>query len=233
MAKNQIITAYGALSAKCRELVKAQNHQQRRYLLAMIITTAVIAIDLTILAYYASNQHKHQTIMLGRAGVPSAIKPSAKAINDYQVAPNLPKYVVIPVIHVYARITKISTNPQNQIEAPGNIYDAGWYSSSSLPGQSGAMFIDGHVSSWTANGVFHDLKALKSGDSIQIIRGDNKSFTYIVSQLRTYPAASVDMPQVLNPIKPGNAGLNIMTCIGTVQNSQFTERLVVYSLLKP
>ncbi|MEI9913455.1 MAG: class F sortase [Candidatus Saccharibacteria bacterium] len=60
-------------------------------------------------------------------------------------------------------------------------------------GQAGAMFIYGHVSSWTADGIFFNLKKLVQGDKIVITRGDNKTYTYQVVSTKIYPYNNVDM----------------------------------------
>jgi LPXTG-site transpeptidase (sortase) family protein len=95
------------------------------------------------------------------------------------------------------------------------------------------MFIDGHVSSWTADGVFYNLKSLKPGDSIQVVRGDGKTFTYTVKLVQAYNANNVNMTQALTSIDPSKPGLNLMTCTGNVikGTSEFNQRLVVYSVL--
>lgn len=80
---------------------------------------------------------------------------------------------------------------------PNNIYDAGWYASSSRPGQAGAMFIYGHISSWTANGAFYNLKKLKVGNDIIVTRGDSRAYTYQVVGFKVYPYDAVDMNAVL------------------------------------
>lgn len=128
---------------------------------------------------------------------------------------------------------KLGLTSGGAIAVPDNIYDAGWYDKSSLPGQKGAMFIYGHVSSWTADGIFHDLKKLKAGDSVVITRGDNKKFTYRVISTKTYPYNKVDMNQVLSPIDGNETGLNLMTCTGQIikGTSEFNERLVVFTSL--
>jgi LPXTG-site transpeptidase (sortase) family protein len=120
-----------------------------------------------------------------------------------------------------------------QIAVPDNIYDTGWYDGSSKPGQPGAMFIYGHVSSWTADGVFYNLKKLKTGDQIIVTRGDNTTFTYQVSLTKIYPYNNVDMNTVLAPVNPAKPGLNLMSCTGQVikGTSEFNERLVVFTSL--
>jgi len=121
----------------------------------------------------------------------------------------------------------------NQVATPDNIYDTGWYNGSAKPGQSGAMFIYGHVSSWTADGVFFNLKRLKVGENITITRGDNTTYTYQVVSSKIYPYNNVNMQEVLSPINASKPGLNLMTCTGSLikGTSEFSERLVVFTSL--
>ncbi|HSX36820.1 MAG TPA: sortase [Patescibacteria group bacterium] len=167
-------------------------------------------------------------------GAPSAVKPSATAVANYTVAPDLPKYVSIPSIGVAtARVIQLGLSGNGQIATPDNIYDTGWYNGSAKPGKQGAMFIYGHVSSWQANGVFYNLKKLRPGDYVTITRGDNTTYTYQVVTSKTYPYNNVDMDEVLSPIDASTPGLNLMTCTGQVMagTSEFSERLVVFTKL--
>jgi LPXTG-site transpeptidase (sortase) family protein len=213
---------------------------KNKYLLVLLFAALLIVVDVTIIiqheiAIHKRNQFiKQQEDAIGTKNVPSSVKPSPKAIAAYNVPPTLPKYLIIPAINVKARVYKLYTNAQDQIEAPDNIYDTGWYTGSSLPGQPGAMFIDGHVSSWTADGVFYNLKKLKPGDIIQVQRGDNKVYTYVVNKLIDYGNTNVNMTQALSPINPNTSALNLMTCTGSVISgtSEFNQRLVVYSTLQ-
>ncbi len=117
------------------------------------------------------------------------------------------------------------------IGTPNNVYDTDWYNGSSLPGQPGAMLIDGHVSSWTTPGVFYSIKSLLAGDDIQLERGDGTMFTYKVVSTQIYQSSNVDMKAALNPITPGKPGLNLITCTGNVLagTNEFNERVVVFS----
>ena len=95
------------------------------------------------------------------------------------------------------------------------------------------MFIYGHISSWTAKGVFYNLSKLRPGDIITVASGDNRIYNYLVKQSKIYSAANVNMTAVLAPIQPGRAGLNLMTCAGPLikGTSDFSERLVVFASL--
>ena len=185
-------------------------------------------------SYQEQPRPPKQTIEVNVTLDPSSNKPTTKAIASYTVAPDLPKYISIPSISVTnARVIRLGYLANGQITTPDNIYDTGWYENSSKPGQKGAMFIFGHVSSWTANGVFYNLKNLTPGDKVIITRGDNVPFTYEVVKTKIYPYNEVDMQQVLSPINFNKPGLNLMTCTGQVikGTSEFNERLVVFTSL--
>ncbi|MDB5169818.1 MAG: Sortase family enzyme [Candidatus Saccharibacteria bacterium] len=165
---------------------------------------------------------------------PSSIRSSPDDISNYKVASSLPKFITIQSIGVTkTRIKHLGLADNNRIAEPDNLYDTAWYTGSSKPGEQGAMFIFGHVSSWEATGIFYNLKNLKPGDRITIQRGDDQLFLYEVSSTKTYPADQVDMNAVLAPVNPKVPGLNLMTCSGKVikGTNDFSERLVVFASL--
>jgi LPXTG-site transpeptidase (sortase) family protein len=162
---------------------------------------------------------------------PATIKPTVSAVASYNVAPDMPKYLMIPELNVNARIYSVGLTNSGAIGTPDNVYDTDWYDGSSLPGQPGAMLIDGHVSSWTTNGVFYGIKSLRAGDVLQVERGDGTVITYRVVASKVYSADNVDMTAALSPIVPGKPGLNLITCTGAVVagTNDFNERVVVFA----
>ena len=170
----------------------------------------------------------------GTSDVPSESKPAS--IASYQVAPTLPRYIRIPSIGVYARVKALGVNSKNELLAPSNIYDAGWYVNSSKPGDDndkGAMLIDGHVHGPTYPGVFYKLKNLKPGSEISIQRGDNHFFKYEVVKVQNYDADSLDMRIAMASIKPGEHGLNLITCGGKYTKANgYSQRTIVFAVQK-
>lgn len=165
---------------------------------------------------------------------PISDTPKPNDIVNYIVAPDAPKFIAVPAIDIkQARVKSLGVRKNNQIAAPDNIHDAGWYMASAKPGQKGAMFMYGHVSNWEAKGLLYDLKKLKKGDVITITRGDNQTFTYSVVASEVYAADKVPMERVLAPIDAALPGLNVMTCSGLLikGTDDFSERLVVYTTL--
>ena len=163
---------------------------------------------------------------------PVSDKPKPEEIAEYTVAPDLPKFISIPKLDITnARVFSLGLK-NGEIATPSNIHDAGWYKNSAKPGESGAMFMYGHRSSWESEGLFRNLSKLKSGDTFTITKGDNEVLTYKVVTSKTYKKDDVDMNEVLAPINESKSGLNLMTCVGEVieGTNDFTERLIVFAV---
>ena len=163
--------------------------------------------------------------------VPSTTKPTATAISQYVVAADLARYLKIPKLGVDARVLQVGVTSSGALGTPNNVYDTAWYTGSAKPGQPGATLIDGHVSSWTTNGVFYGLKTLVPGDTIQIVRGNGTVLNYQVVKTQVYPSNNVDMQAAITPITPGKSGLNLITCTGQVKpgTSEFNQRVIVFA----
>jgi sortase (surface protein transpeptidase) len=170
----------------------------------------------------------------GAAGAgtpPSTVRPSAASISNYAVGPNMPRYLNIPKYNVHARVLSLGILTSGALATPNNVYDTGWYNQSSLPGQPGAMLFDGHVSSWTTNGVFYHLKDLVGGDVVQVVRGDGTTFDYKVVKNHFFDHNDVDMKSSVLPVYADKPGLNLITCSGDVirGTNEFQKRVIVYA----
>ena len=202
---------------------------------ALVVFGLALGAAATILFVHDKQTELHLPAGVAASQVaPSTVKPTTQAVASYTVPADNPKYLSIPAIKITdTRIIQLGLTKTHQIAVPDNVYDTGWYDASAEPGQNGAMFIYGHVSSWTVDGVFYNLKKLAVGDKIRVTRGDNRVFTYQVVTTKIYPHDNVDMNSVLAPIDAKTPGLNLMTCTGKVikGTSEFSERLVVFTSL--
>jgi LPXTG-site transpeptidase (sortase) family protein len=182
-------------------------------------------------------RHQHNTNKTAEQAVrqdpnaPKTNKPTDQEFNNHQVPPDAPRYLFIPELSVRAMVKPLGLTAKNQIAAPTNVFDAGWYTGSAKPGQPGAMLIDGHVSSWTTHGIFYNLKKLRAGDQLKIQRGDGATFTYRVVKSQIYDVDHVDMQAAPSPVTSGRPGLNLITCDGSVikGTNEFNKRLVVFT----
>jgi len=225
----------------------AQKHKGKNRLQQVMIVLAICIVFaggyVSLLSFRANHLATVQAAKLtaeankaasnGSSPAPSSVKPTAKTLASYVVAPNLPRYIMIPKLGIDARVLSVGVNAQGALKTPDSIYDTAWYNESSEPGQQGAMLIDGHVSNWTAQGVFYGIKTLVAGDLIKIERGDGTIFTYGVVRDQVYSSGDVNMQSAITPVIAGQPGLNLITCAGDVipGTSQLNERIVVYATL--
>lgn len=155
----------------------------------------------------------------------------ANVLNKYRVAPNLPRALYIDKLNIAARILPMGINTDGSMQAPLGIYDAGWYSGSVRPGETGAMVLNGHSSGPTRQGLFGRLDTLQVGDEISLEKGDMVKLKYKVMLIETVPLAEVDMHKVSLPHGTAASGLNIYTCTGKwlPEKNTFDHRVIVYT----
>ena len=168
------------------------------------------------------------------SAAPSTDKPSATDIKSYAVAPNLPRYVDIAKLGVHARVMSMSVDRKNELQAPTNVHNAGWYNASAQPGQTGAMLVDGHSGIGNYKGIFHDIGTLATGDVITVTRGDGAKLDYQVVRTETVDASKVNMASLLVSAETARPGLNLITCAGDQlpRTYQLAQRTIVYTVMR-
>jgi len=152
------------------------------------------------------------------------------ALTNYKVAADTPRALYISKIGVAARVLPMSVNKDNSIQAPINIFDAGWYTGSVKPGDKGATLIDGH-STTDGRALFGKLDTLAKGDQIQLEKGDGTKLTYKVVFIETVDKDAVDMKKLLQPYGGAERALNLITCSGAWNDAENTlaKRTMVYT----
>ena len=173
-------------------------------------------------------------------------EPTATEVAEYKVAADRPRYLSISAIGVTnARVIAVGINSKQELSTPSNIFDVGWYDSSSKPGQGGTILIDGHNGGPHVYGVFKRLPLLCAkddtstrsietgetkactggeGDKIVIERGDGTFFTYEVIENVTVALSDSDkyMNTALSSPVAGVESLSLITCTGEWSQSQKT-----------
>jgi LPXTG-site transpeptidase (sortase) family protein len=156
--------------------------------------------------------------------------PKGDPLKNYVVAPDLPRAIYIDKLGVQAKVIRVGVTDTNAMAVPKSIYEAGWYDGSVKPGETGAVVVNGHVSGPTRDGVFHDLKQLKSGDNLVLEKGDKTKLTYKVRRVQELAVKDVDMTKLL-VAEPGVKSLHLITCGGLFDQEvlQFQSRVIVYA----
>jgi LPXTG-site transpeptidase (sortase) family protein len=157
---------------------------------------------------------------------PSESKPDEKAA--YNVPADQPKKITLTSITASGYVQKVVLDKLGAIGAPNNVYFAGWYNQSVLPGQKGLSIIDGHVSGKYSDGIFKNLGRVAAGDQIKIEFGDGsfKAFSVVKKvQLPEADAGTLLLQKQTDIV----AQLNLITCAGTFNKTtgHYDDRLLV------
>ena len=153
------------------------------------------------------------------------------SLNSYKVAADLPRAIYIDKIDVKARVLPMGVNTDGSMQSPINIFDAGWYSSSSKPGEVGAVVVDAHASGRLREGLFAYIDKMTVGDTIVIEKGDGNKLNYRVIYTEEVPLDQVDMKKLLLPYGSSTRGLNLITCSGSYvkESATYDHRTIVYA----
>lgn len=173
-----------------------------------------------------------QGVAEGTGSDPAEAPVSDQALANYRVNPELPRYIRIPDIGVFARIKHTGVTSEGAVDAPANINDASWYNESARPGNKiGSSLLLGHVSGWSASGVFKKIDQLRAGQRFEIEKGSGEKLTYEVVRGERIPLEQVDMSKILATEVAGEHDIKLMTCSGRFdrETDQYAERYVVYA----
>lgn len=163
----------------------------------------------------------------------SAVKPTSDEITSHTMPATHPKLLEIADLGLKARIYAVGSTAEGNVAAPKNIYNVGWFEGSSLPGEAGVTFIDGHYGLGVIGGVFKHLAQLKTGQNISLKTGNDTLYNYRISSVQTVAVSAVDMRGVFNPSSKDRKELVLMTCAGKQipGTTQMDERTIVRAVL--
>jgi LPXTG-site transpeptidase (sortase) family protein len=138
----------------------------------------------------------------------------------------------VPKINVDAKFVTLGIIAStNTMDSPKNKDDVGYYDFTPRPSYGGNTVISGHVDWYTGQtGVFWDLKKLATGDEVQIVLQDGKTYTYKVTETHLYDDSELTDSVVDSIIgdTPKEA-VTIITCEGVFNQAaaEYNKRRVV------
>jgi hypothetical protein len=213
-----------------------------RIMIGLTVMSLVIALGSSIYAWRIrsgasgvageSKVQRDDPDILKAGSTPIELPPTLDMYKDYSVPSALPRYLRIPALGVNARIRSVALDEQNQLQAPANIFDAGWYSRSAKPGSEGVMLMTSHISGPNMEGVFFGLTKLQPGNIIEVERGNTEKIRFKVVVVKIYENDTYNLATAMRPIEPGKPGLNLVTH-GPILNpltNKNDPRVVVYTV---
>jgi hypothetical protein len=135
-----------------------------------------------------------------------------------------PELLVVPAMNLRTRLTQLGVEDDNMMELPP-LARAGWFTSSSTPGQNGSTIIAGHIRGPRKPGVFAKLRQLKVGGEVSVRRADGKVAVYEVTDITSYPVGKFPADEVYaaspEPV------LRLITTGGTLRPDEEPGNVVV------
>jgi LPXTG-site transpeptidase (sortase) family protein len=158
-----------------------------------------------------------------QAGAPVAT-PSKQGSDIIPADPSHPVRIIMSSIGVNAPVQGLGTTPEGLMAVPKSYGIVGWYNKGAVPGKPGPAVLAGHYTGGN-KGVFDKLQDAKDGDLITVANGRGQTFTYKVTAKNEYDKDKVPMAELFK--NSVDSRLEIITCSGKWQTSQYDKRLVV------
>jgi hypothetical protein len=158
------------------------------------------------------------TLADGAAGAPAAGLPGS-----------VPVRVELPTLGVRAPVVPVDLDTNGAVAVPAGTSRAGWYDRSPTPGEVGPSVLVAHVD-WAGKlGVFHDIRRLRAGDPVRVVRQDGTVVTFRIDRVAEYAKRSLPTRTVFGPVD--HAGLRLITCGGEFDRStgQYLDNVVAYA----
>jgi hypothetical protein len=147
--------------------------------------------------------------------------------------PSRPVSLRIPAIKVSAPVMAVGRAKDGSVDVPplARHNEAGWFDEGPTPGQFGPAIIVGHADTRSGPSVFHDLKALKAGQQIEVVRQDRQVAIFEINSVEHWGKRQLPVQRVYGDYK--SPQLRLVTCGGTWLGGKqgYEDNYVVFASL--
>lgn len=163
------------------------------------------------------------------SGPPPAPGSAAATAAEVQAA-SRPARIRIPSLQVDASIIDRGLQPDGTMQVPPDAKDAGWYTRSPIPGQTGPAVIAAHVNWKGVDGPFAHIDQLKADDEVVIVHDNGATDTFAVTKVETFPKESFPTEAIYgDTVEPE---LRLVTCGGSFDADAHSYRDNVITFAK-
>ncbi|MEH0983259.1 class F sortase [Micromonospora sp. CPCC 205556] len=161
----------------------------------------------------------------------AGLRPPPKKFPVLPASP--PTEITIGELDLRAPVHQVGVARDGSIAAPetARAQEAGWYDQGPTPGQYGPAVIVGHVDTTTGPAVFHGLKELREGDTVEVTREDRRVAVFEVDQVERYDKDRLPADEIFGDFSRPN--LRLITCGGRWVGGEtgYADNVVVYASL--
>lgn len=145
-----------------------------------------------------------------------------------------PTRIDIPRIDAHSTLVPLGLNPDKTIQVPpvSQPMQAGWYLNGPTPGERGPAVVLGHVDGDRKEGIFFNLKEMRTGDEVDIARREGTSARFVVTKVDRVAKTQFPTDAVYGDTP--DAQLRLITCGGTFDHAahSYLDNIIVYATLR-
>jgi hypothetical protein len=208
---------------------------QRTLAVCFVALVAVASYGVINQLTYPSSREVVQSSAVGSGSETSESVLSAATTDqptNTSTTKEAPKELIIDKLGVRSTVVLVSLDNMNRLLPPTSITDVGWYQSSGNPGSSNTVVMTGQVFGSQRRGVFHSLKALQADDIVEIVRGDERLYTYRVVGKKAYSRSEEDISLLSTSAQLGVNGLTLVAVDNRFnpETNKYADHLAVFLL---
>ncbi|MFD9034086.1 class F sortase [Streptomyces sp. NPDC059567] len=147
----------------------------------------------------------------------------------------VPTRVSIPSLGIDSDLMRLGLNRDGTVEVPpaDKGMTAGWYTGNPRPGEPGAAVIIGHNDTRFGEAVFHDLKRIRKGATVDVRDGDGDGGTVRFTVTGTETVAKNAFPTERVYGATEGRALRLITCDGAFDTAGHpVDNLIVYAVAR-
>lgn len=200
---------------------------------AVPVAAAAVAALLVLAGYLGVREHRTGDAGVGRwgtGGSAAAVAPVADPFGTRRPASSgAPTRLRVPAAGVDTTLESLRLDDAGALVPPRDFARAGWYADGTAPGDIGPAVIAGHVDSRRGPAVFHRLREVDTGDTVEVVRGGT-TLRFTVVSTAWYPKDRFPTDRVYGPTP--DRQLRLITCGGVFDRSlrSYRDNLVVYAV---
>ncbi|MEU6945263.1 class F sortase [Streptomyces sp. NPDC046316] len=145
----------------------------------------------------------------------------------------VPTRVSIPSLGIDSELMRLGLAQDGTVEVPpaDKGMTAGWYTGNPRPGEPGAAVIIGHNDTRFGRAVFHDLKRIRKGATVDVRDSRGGIVRFTVTGTETVDKDAFPTRRVYGPTK--ERALRLITCDGAFDAAGHpVDNLIVYAVAR-
>jgi sortase (surface protein transpeptidase) len=218
--------------------ISNENYTSKQTKLKRILVLSLVMLGLMASfggAIYALDTREATQLEVNSANISNTnktITPSS-AQNSINGTLSTAKNFTIKIesLGVDAEISPVGLASDGSVDVPKNNYSVGYYNGSTPLGQPGSSLLVGHYA-LGGGAVFNNISSLKVGSTFTVKDSENgNTYEYSVVSNQNYLVEDLPMEEILQPSTDKSSVVNLITCGGSYDGSDFSERTLIKAVI--